>query len=274
MYGAQIAFKDFRANLGIEGSPWVGLKYFKRFFQSYQFQRVFLNTVVLSFYSILAAFPMKVILALSINAVRTSTLRKTVQMITYMPHFISTVVMVGILVQFFNPRFGIISKIIQLFGGTNRDLLGLPGFFPSIYVWSGIWQNCGWGTIIFLAALAGVDESHHEAAIIDGAGRFQRILYIDFPAILPTAMIVLILDAGTIMNIGFEKVFLMQNSLNITASEVISTYVYKTGIGGGMNSRPDFSFATAIGLFNSAVNFILVIMVNKISKITSESSLW
>jgi ABC-type polysaccharide transport system permease subunit len=182
--------------------------------------------------------------------------------------------MVGILVQFFNPRLGVISKFIQLLGGTSRDLLGLPEAFSSIYVWSGIWQNCGWGTIIFLAALASVDESQHEAAIIDGANRFQRIIHIDFPAILSTAMIVLILDAGTVMNIGFEKVFLMQNSLNLTASEVISTYVYKTGIGGNANARPNFSFATAIGLFNSVINFILVVIVNKISKLTSQSSLW
>jgi putative aldouronate transport system permease protein len=272
MYGAQIAFRDFRASKGITGSPWVGLKHFDRFFSDYNFTRILKNTLVLSLYSLLAAFPVRIILALSMNAVRSGSYRKTVQMVTYMPHFISTVVMVGILVQFFNPRLGIISRLLQAFGGTDRDLMGLPSAFSHIYVWSGIWQNAGWGTIVYLAALAGVDPSQHEAALIDGATRFQRIWNVDFPAILPTATIMLIMDAGRIMSLGFEKVFLMQNSLNLSASQVISTYVYEVSLGG--SGRSDFSYASAIGLFNSVVNFILVVTVNQISKALNQSSLW
>ncbi|MCI8624591.1 MAG: sugar ABC transporter permease [Provencibacterium sp.] len=272
MYGAQIAFKDFKAGLGIAGSPWVGLKHFKRFFNDYQFWRILPNTLILSFYSLLATFPMTILLSLMMNTVRSNGYRKAVQMITYMPHFISTVVMVGILVQFLNPRIGMLAQFLQMLGGTDRDLMGLPQAFPHLYVWSGIWQNVGWGTIIYLAALASVDPSQHEAALIDGANRLQRMLYVDLPAILPTAIIMLILDAGRIMNIGFEKVFLMQNDLNLSASEVISTYVYKMGIGG--TGRSDFSYGAAIGLFNSAVNFILVVTVNQISKAMKQNSLW
>lgn len=275
MYGAQIAFKDFRANLGISSSPWVGFKHFLRFFKSYQFFRVVGNTLILSSYSLISAFVVKVILALMVNAVRSTGYRKTVQMAMYMPHFISTVVMVGILVQFFNPRIGIISLFLQLMGGDGRDLLGMPQFFSHIYVWSGIWQNAGWGTIIFLAALSSVDTALYEAAIIDGANRLQRIWHIDIPAIIPTAIILLILDSGRIMNVGFEKVFLMQNNLNLSASEVISTYVYKVGIGGtGGNVRTDFSFGAAIGLFNSIINFILVFSVNSFSRMLKQTSLW
>jgi putative aldouronate transport system permease protein len=275
MYGAQIAFKSFKANLGIIGSPWVGFKHFIRFFKSYQFVRVVSNTFILSSYSLICAFTVRVILALMINIVRSGGYRKTVQMVTYMPHFISTVVLVGILVQFFNPRLGVISMFIQLLGGTNRDLMGMPQFFAHIYVWSGIWQNAGWGTIIFLAALSSVDTNLYEAAIIDGTNRLQRVWHIDIPTIIPTAIILLILDAGRIMNVGFEKVFLMQNDLNLSASEVISTYVYKVGIGGtGGNVRTDFSFGAAIGLFNSVINFILVFSVNSLSRMMNQNSLW
>ncbi len=273
MYGAQIAFKDFKAGLGIMKSPWVGFKHFNRFINDYQFRRILVNTLTISFYALLANFPVTIALALALNSVRSNVYRKTVQMVTYMPHFISTVVMVGILVQFFNPRLGMLSKLFQYFGGTNRDLLGFPSAFSHIYVWSGIWQNVGWGTIIYLAALAGVDPSQHEAAIIDGASRFQRVLYVDIPVIIPTAVILLILDSGRIMNVGFEKAFLMQNNLNLSASEIISTYVYKTGIG-GTGMRSDFSYGAAIGLFNSVVNFTLVLTVNKIAQMLKQNSLW
>ncbi len=273
MYGTQIAFKDFKAGLGIEKSPWVGLKHFVRFFNDYNFWRILPNTLLLSFYQLAASFPTTVILALSLNAVRSDKYRKTVQMVTYMPHFISTVVMVGIVTTFFNPLIGILSQVIQYFGGTKRDLMGIPAAFPHIYVWSGIWQNIGWGTIIYLAALAGVDPGQHEAAIVDGANRFQRVLFVDIPAIIPTAVIILILDAGRIMNVGFEKVFLMQNDLNLSASEVISTYVYKVGMGSSIG-KTDFSYGTAIGLFNSVINFALVLTVNRISKMLKQNSLW
>lgn len=272
MYGAQIAFKDYKAVKGIEGSPWVGVKHFARFFNDYQFGRVLKNTVFLSLYSLFAAFPCKVILALLLNVVRHEKYKKTVQMISYMPHFISTVVMVGIVLQFFNPYIGILSRFLQLLGGSNRDLLGVPSAFMHIYVWSGIWQNVGWGTIVYLAALAGVDVAQHEAALIDGANRIQRIWHVDLPAIAPTVVIMLIMDCGHIMNIGFEKVWLMQNNLNLSASEVISTYVYKVSF--APTTKSDFSYSTAIGLFNSLVNFLLVILVNQISKSLKQSSLW
>ena len=274
MYGAQIAFKDFKAGLGIAGSPWVGFRYFIRFFSSYQFVRIVGNTLALSAYTLFIAFFARIFLALMINAVKNSFFKKSVQMITYMPHFISTVVIVGMIVQFLNPRIGMLSKAMQFFGGTDRDLMGIPEAFSHIYAWSGVWQSVGWGTIIFLAALSSVDPSLHEAAIIDGANRFQRIRFIDIPVIIPTAVILLILDAGRIMNVGFEKVFLMQNNLNLSSSEVISTYVYKMGIGGGTTVRTDFSYGTAIGLFNSIVNFALVVSVNRVSRTLNNTSLW
>jgi ABC-type polysaccharide transport system permease subunit len=270
MYGAQIAFRRFRASLGITGSPWVGLSNFIRFFNDYQFVRIITNTLFISCYALVAGFFIRIILALSINTVRSNQYKKLVQMVTYMPHFISTVVMVGILTQFFNPRLGIIAKILQSFGVT-RDLMGIPAAFSHIYVWSGIWQSAGWGTIVYLAALAGVDPNLHEAALCDGASRFQRVLYVDLPAILPTAAIMLIMDAGRVMSLGFEKIYLMQNSLNLSGSQVISTYVYEVSLGSGRN---DFSYGAAIGLFNSVVNFILVFSVNKISKNLNQSSLW
>lgn len=269
MYGAQIAFKDFKASLGIARSPWAGFRHFARFFHSYQFGRVVGNTLILSSYSLAAAFVCRVALALMINAVRSEAFKKTVQMTTYMPHFISTVVMVGMLVQFFNPRLGVLSRLLQALGGTSRDLMGVPRAFAHIYVWSGVWQSAGWGTIVFLAALAAVDPCLHEAAIVDGTSRLQRILHIDLPAIIPTAVILLILDAGRIMNVGFEKVFLMQNNLNLSASEVISTYVYKVGI---VNTQ--YSFSSAIGLFNTAVNFAILAAVNGASRKLGDTSLW
>jgi ABC-type polysaccharide transport system permease subunit len=270
MYGAQIAFRRFRASLGISGSPWVGWTNFIRFFNDYQFARILKNTLLISCYTLLAGFFIRIILALSINAIQSKRYQKIVQMVTYMPHFISTVVMVGILTQFFNPRLGIIAKMLLPFG-ISRDLMGIPAAFSHIYVWSGIWQSTGWGTIVYLAALAGVDPNLHEAALCDGASRLQRVWYIDLPAILPTAAIMLIMDAGRVMSLGFEKVYLMQNSLNLSASQVISTYVYEVSLGSGRN---DFSYGAAIGLFNSVINFILVLTVNKISKNLNQSSLW
>lgn len=275
MYGAQIAFKDFKAGLGILESPWVGVKHFTRFFNNYQFWRIVRNTIVLSLYTLLASFPIRIILALSLNAVRQTGFKKTVQMTTYMPHFISTVVVVGMMMQFLNPRMGIISLALQKLGGTERDLLGLSPVFPHLYVWSDVWKSAGYGTIIFLAALAAVDPFLHQAALIDGATRWQRIIYIDFPALMPVLTIVLIMQFGRVMNVGFEKVFLMQNDLNLETSEIITTYVYKVGIGGGAGTqRTDYSYGTAIGLFNSIINFVLVLLVNKISKVMNQASLW
>lgn len=272
MAGIQLAFKDFDFTKGIFGSEWVGLKYFEKFINSYQFERVFGNTFLLSFYSLVASFPIPIIMALGLNAVLHSKYKKFVQTVTYLPHFISTVVIVGIMMQVFNPLFGLYGIVYQsIFGIVPKDLFGSPDAFPHLYVWSGIWQNAGWSTIIYISALSSVDSELHEAAQIDGASRFQRIRYIDFPSILPTAVILLIMNTGSLMSVGFEKAFLMQTDLNLSASEIISTYVYKVGLvtGGG-----DFSYGTTIGLFNSVINFALLVIVNAISKKVSSVSLW
>jgi len=272
MLGIQIAFKNFTMSGGIYGSEWVGLFQFEKFFETYQFQRVLVNTITLSFYSLIAGFPLPIALALMMNALRSSRFRSVVQNITYMPHFISTVVMVGILNQFFNTRVGTFSHIWRIFSDNDvPELLASASAFSHMYVWSGIWQGMGWDSIIYMAALSNVDETLHEAAMIDGASRFKRIRCIDLPAIMPTVSIMLILRSGSLMGIGFDKVYLMQNNLNLRASEVISTYVYKVGL---QSSSSDFSYSTAIGLFNSIVNFMLLVTVNAISRRVSESSLW
>jgi ABC-type polysaccharide transport system, permease component len=273
MLGAQIAFRQYAPRMGIWGSKWVGFAQFTKFFQSYQFERVLTNTLSLSLYSLLAGFPLPILAALCINALRSNRYRSIIQNVTYMPHFISTVVMVGMLMQVFNSRIGIYGVGYRLLTGLQDvpDLLAKPGVFPHLYVWSGIWQSTGWGTIIYVAALSAVDPELHEAAVIDGASRFARLRHVDFPAILPTVTIMLILRCGQIMGIGFDKVYLMQNKLNLSASEVIATYVYKVGLAQGTN---DFSYATAIGLFNSVVNMIMLVLVNGISRRASESSLW
>jgi len=273
MGGIVLAFKDYDFTKGIFGSPWVGFENFERFFSAYNFWPLLWNTISLSLYGLIAGFPFPIILALILNAFPCLKFKKVVQTVSYMPHFISTVVMVGMLMQLFNPRTGAFGVIYQIITGGQMmtDWFGEPGAFQHLYVWSGIWQGIGWGSIIYIAALSGVDESLHEAAIIDGASRFQRVIYIDIPCILPTMVIMLILNAGSIMNVGFEKTYLMQNSLNISRSEVISTYVYKVGMVIGTG---DYPYSTAIGLFNSVINFIMLILVNSISKRLTESSLW
>jgi putative aldouronate transport system permease protein len=272
MYGIQLAFKKFSIRQGIWGSPWVGLTYFKKFFTSYQFFRVLPNTLRLSLYSLLAGFPIPVVFALLLNAVRAKGFKKSIQMITYIPFFISTVVLVGMLFQIFNPQIGFYGIFYtKIFGTMAPDLMANPDVFPHLYVWSGIWQGMGFSSIIYVAALANVDTEQHEAALIDGATRLQRIMYIDFPALLPTITIMLILAAGGILGVAFEKVYLMQLNLNLRSSEVIATYVYKVGLAQGSG---DFSYATAIGLFNSLVSLILLVTVNQIAKKISESSLF
>lgn len=273
MLGLQIAFKKYSILGGIWGSKWVGLNNFQRFFTSYQFRRVLPNTLLLSFYQLLASFPLPIVLALCFNAMRGKRYKKFAQTLTYIPHFISTVVLVGMLFQLFNARIGLYGTLYYWLNGAypTKDLLASPTAFRHMYVWSGVWQNMGWGTIIYVASLASVDMELHEAAEIDGATRFKRLLHIDLPAIVPTISIMLILNAGNMMNIGFEKVYLMQNDLNRSASEVISTYVYNVGLAAGGG---DFSYATAIGFFNSVVNCLLIVTVNAISRRVSESSLW
>ncbi|MBE7053218.1 MAG: sugar ABC transporter permease [Ruminococcaceae bacterium] len=277
MYGVQIAFKDFRPSKGIAGSAWADQGLFEHFkiLTNAKFKDAFVNTIVVSVYTLIAGFPIPILLALSLNVMRNKVFKKTVQMVSYLPHFISTVVMVSILTQFFNTKVGLFGQILKtLVPGATYTVspMGSANAFPHLYVWSGVWQNMGWSTIIYLAALASIDMEQTEAAMIDGATRFQRVIHIDIPAILPTAIILLIMDAGKIMSVGFEKAFLMQNDTNLNASEIISTYSYKRGfIDTGLNN---FSQAAAIGLFNSVINLILVVTVNKISRKVSDTSLW
>ena len=268
-----MAFKDYSARKGIFGSDWVGLEYFAKFLKVYEFKRILKNTLVLSGYSIFAGFPFPIIFALMINCIKDGKMKKTIQTIVTLPHFISVTVMVGILYQLLNSTDGLFSYVWEfLVGGKAPNILGSIAAFPHIYVWSGIWQGFGWGSIIYTAALAGVDPTFHEAAQLDGATRFQRVIHVDLPTILPTIVIMLILRMGSVMSLGFEKVYLLQNSLNLPASQVISTYVYQVGLGSGGNSN--FSYATAIGMFNSVINLILITTVNKISSKVGETSLW
>lgn len=269
MYGVTMAFKDYRPAIGLLGSPWVGFEHFQRFFRSPQFWNLIKNTVGISLSTLLVSFPFPIALALMLNYLKYKRFKKLSQMITYAPHFISTVVIVGMLMIMLSPRSGIINSLLQTLGMEKIFFMAEPKWFRTIYVWSGVWQNTGWNSIIYLAALASVDSSVHEAAIIDGADKIKRIWYIDLPSLIPTITILFILNMGSVMNVGFEKVYLMQNSLNLSVSEVISTYVYKTGL---INTQ--FSFSTAVGLFNSAINLFFLVSVNKLTKRLNNSSLW
>jgi multiple sugar transport system permease protein/putative aldouronate transport system permease protein len=272
MGGLLIAFKRYNFSLGIFGSPWVGLDNFKRFLESYKFAQVLRNTLVLSFYSLFVNFPIPIIFALLLNALPSEKYRKLIQTITYVPHFISTVVIVGLIFQLLNNRNGLYSALFGLFSqNMPPDILAVGTNFKHIYVWSAVWQQTGYASIIYFAALSNVDPTLHEAALVDGATRFQRVLYVDIPCILPTASIMLILAAGGIMNVAFEKTLLMQNSLNMNYSEVISTYVYKVGLASGIN---DFSLSAAIGMFNSIINFLLLVVANWGSKKLSGSGIF
>lgn len=268
MYGIQMAFRDYIPAKGMWGSNWVGLKHFFNFFHSYYFGRLMKNTLLLSFYQLLAGFPVPILLALVFNYTTLKKLGKFGQTITFMPHFISTVVLVGMLYVFLGTS-GIVNQIIKLLGGLEVAFWGEADFFRHIYVWSDVWQNMGWNAVIYITALAGVSPELHEAAIMDGATKMQRIIHVDFPALLPTMVTLLILNTGSVLNVGFEKAYLMQNDINVTVSEIISTYVYKTGLIGAQ-----FSYSTAIGLFNNVINFILLLIVNKASKNVSGTGLW
>lgn len=268
LYGLQIAFKDFIATKGITGSPWVGFKHFERFFDSYYFGRLIKNTIGIGVFTLLVSFPVPIIIALLLNEVKSLRFKKFVQTIIYAPHFLSTVVVVGMLLLFLKSD-GMINQVIMLFGGTPIDFITEPAWFKSIYVLSDVWQTMGWSSIIYIAALSAVDPAQHEAAIMDGASKFQRMIHINIPAIMPTIVILFILNVGSVMAIGFEKVFLLQNDLNMSTSDVISTFVYRSGI-----LEAQYSFSAAVGLFNSIINFILLIMVNQIAKKVSDTSLW
>lgn len=275
MFGVQIAFKDFNPGKGIWGSPWVGFKHFVTFFKSFQFKRVITNTLRISLYSLIIGFPLPILFALFLNVLHNLKFKKFVQTVTYIPHFISTVVIVGMLVQLLNPVTGVYGNIYRLIYGFGypKNIMAMPTAFTHLYVWSGIWQNLGWNSIIYVAALTNISMELHESAEIDGASRWQRVLHIDLPGILPTIAILLIMRTGSIMSVGFEKAYLMQNDLNLMRSEVISTYVYKVGIAAGSGN---YSFASAVGLFNSLINCSLLVLVNAIVRKLSDNStsLW
>jgi putative aldouronate transport system permease protein len=269
MYGIQLAFKDYIVKKGIWGSPWTGFDHFVRFFNSYNFGLLIKNTIGISVYSLLVGFPIPIMFALMLNYVKNKYLRKSVQMITYAPYFISTVVMCGMIVIFLNVDTGIFNTIREFFGFKAVDFLAKPDWFKSIYVWTGVWQGMGWSSIIYISALSGVDYQLHEAAIVDGASKLQRIFHVDLPSIKPTIIMLFILQMGSIMGVGFEKVFLLQNTLNKQAASVISTYVYEVGL-----IHSDYGYSTAIGLFNSVINMILIIVANQVCKKLSNESLF
>lgn len=268
MYGAIIAFKDFTPIKGIMGSEWIGFKNFVDFFTSFYFWRVFKNTLVISFSTLIFGFPAPIILALLINELKSKIFSRTVQTITYMPHFISLVVICGI-IRTFTMDTGIINDIIAFFGGQRVTLLSQPNMFVPIYVISGIWQEVGWGSIIYLAAMAGIDQELYEAAKIDGAGRWKQTLHVTLPGIAPTIIILLILRMGSLLNVGFEKIILLYSPATYETADVISSFVYRKGL-----QEFNWSFSSAVGLFNQVINFILLICTNWISKKVNESSLW
>lgn len=269
MYGVQIAFKNYIAAKGITGSPWVGFDHFKRFFKSYQFWPLIKNTLTLSVSQLIFGFPVPIILAIMLNQMRHQRFKKFVQTVTYCPHFISIIVMTGMLYIFLSPRNGLVNLAVKAFGHDAVFFLGDPKWFRPIFILSGIWQNAGWSAIIYIAALAAISPDLYEAAQIDGANKFQIVRHIDIPGILPTAVMMFILEIGKIMNIGFQKAYLMQNGLNISTSEIIPTYIYKIGL---INAQ--FSYSAAISLFNNIINIILLVSVNRIAQRTSENSLW
>lgn len=269
MYGLVIAFEKYSPYRGMLGGPWVGLKWFNEFFQSIFFLRLIKNTLLINIYNLIFGFPAPILLALFINEINLKWFKKTAQTISYLPHFISTVIVVGITVNFLSPSSGIVNVFLGMFGIQPINFMIMPQWFRTIYVTSSIWQEIGWGSIIYLAALSGVDPQLYEAAEVDGASKFQQKIHVTIPGIMPTIVIMLILSMGNMLSIGAEKVLLLYNPLTYETGDVISTYIYRVGIG-----NSEFSFGTAVGLFQSIINFILIILVNKISRKLSETSLW
>ncbi len=269
MYGVQIAFREFSARKGILGSPWVGLKYFKMFWEAPSRNVVISNTFVISLYSLLAGFPIPVIMAICLNEARSKRFRKTVQMVTYLPYFISTVVLVSMILQFTDPTTGIVNTFIKALGGKSVNVMGEAKYFRHLFVWTGVWQTTGYSAVVYLAALSGVNTELYDAALVDGANKWQRIWNIDLPSILPTIITLFILNTGSILSVGFEKIYLMQNSINIQYSEVISTYVYKIGL-----QSMNFSFSTAVGLFNSMINLVMLVLCNGLARRITGMGLW
>jgi putative aldouronate transport system permease protein len=269
MVNAVIAFKDYNVIKGIWGSQWVGFKHFLLFFNNPVFWRLLNNTLGLSVYALIVGFPLPILLAICLNEVRDGFFKRSVQLITYAPYFISTVVMVSMIMLLLSPRLGVANLGLVALGHKAINFLGVPDMFPSVYVWSGVWQNSGYSAIVYLAALAGVDPVLYEAAKVDGATRIQKIIHIDLPGIMPVMVIILILSVGSLLAIGFEKVYLLQNPLNLATSEIIATYVYKIGL---LNAN--YSFATAVGLFNSVINMMLLVAVNWFARRVSDTGLW
>lgn len=269
MYGVIIAFKNFKPAQGIWGSSWAGLKYFERYFSSYMFSNTIRNTLVISIYTIAVTFPLPIFLALMCNQMYARRFKKFFQVSTYLPHFISTVVMCGMIILFLSPSSGVIPKICSMVGIQTGDLMGNAGAFSSIYVWTEAWQHVGWDSIMYIAALSAVDPQLYEAAVVDGANKWQKMRYIDIPMLIPTAVTLFILRSGSVMSVGFEKVYLLQNDLNIASSEIISTYVYKMGL-----QSNQYSYSAAIGLFNNVVNFVLLLTVNQIARRMGDTSLF
>ncbi|RGY01326.1 sugar ABC transporter permease [Blautia sp. OF03-15BH] len=269
MYGVLISFQKFSPTRGVFGSKWIGLSNFKRFFSTPSATRTITNTFRISLYSLIAGIPFPILLAILLNECRGGRYKKAVQMITYAPYFISTVVMVAILFQLLDPRTGLVNVFLNKLGIGPVSFMTDQSLFRSVYVWSGLWQTTGFNAIIYISALSAIDQELYEAARIDGANRLQKIWYIDLPGILPTFTIMFIMSCGSIMSVGFEKVYLMQNSANLAVSEVLSTYTYKMGL-----INLDYGYSSAVGLFNSIINTLFIVLVNTISRRTSETSLW
>ena len=269
MYGVQIAFRNFMPNKGILGSPWVGMKHFQRIFRLPSFGAIVWNTLAISLYSLIVSFPVPILLALVINEIRRSGYRRVVQTVSYAPHFISTVVLVSLIEMFCNTDYGVINRAIELFGGEAVPFLSNQSYFRSLYVLSGVWQSSGWSAIVYLSALSSIDPQLHESAMIDGASRLKRIIHINLPCIMPTVSLLFILQVGSLMSVGFEKVYLMQKSINLDVSEVITTYVYKQGL-----LQAQYSFSSAVGLFNSLVNCLLLLITNTVSRSMGGNSLF
>jgi len=269
MYGIIIAFEDFSPFRGILAGPWVNFKWFIQFFESEYCWRIIRNTVLLNIYNLILGFPVPIILALVINEIKNKYIKNTVQTISYMPHFISTVVVVGMILNFLSPSSGIINHVIELFGSEPIHFMVKSEWFRSIYIASGIWQEMGWKSIIFLAAISSINQELYEASRVDGAGKFRQVIHITIPAIMPTILIILLVNVGHMLNLGYEKILLMYNSAIYETADVINTYVYRRGITGG-----EYSFGAAVGLFQSGINFMLLVITNKISRRLSEISLW
>ncbi len=271
MYGATLAFKDYKVSLKIAGSPWTQplFRHFTRFLTAPSAVRVITNTLIISLYSLVASFPIPILLAVGLNELRSNRLRKSIQMITYMPYFISTVVLVSMIIQFTDLSYGFVNQAIKALGGQPVNFMGNKDYFRHIYVWTTVWQTTGYSAVVYLAALAGVDRELYDAAVVDGASKVKRILHIDLPTIAPTIIVIFILNTGAILSVGFEKIYLMQNNTNLSVSEVISTYVYRMGL-----VNQNHSYSTAVGLFNSVVNCVMLLLCNAIARKVSDVGLW